>query len=340
MIFSGLILAMTLAALDQSIVNTALPRMARDPDGLAHLSWVVTAFLLSSTIATPIWCTLSDMFGRRTFLMICILLFVAASALCGVAQSMCQLIAFRFLQGIGGGGPMTPSQTVIADVVTPPRAHALPGLLHRRLRLLERRWPADRRRAEPGAGGFHAAQLDLRRAAVLGRRTAQAVHGIALGATGLSLLALLAVNQAGIPWLLRALAVLGLGMGVAMPNTTAIVQNAVPRPWPGIATSSMSFIRSLGVAVPGGVVSGLPGARLDRLASEIDVQPVTDGGMAVIGTLSPELQPGIAEAFRQSIAVSFGIGGAVTGFAFLLAMSLRGTTFSESSTGTSVEEPA
>ncbi|NIY99318.1 MFS transporter [Salipiger sp. HF18] len=125
-----------------------------------------------------------------------------------------------------------------------------------------------------------------------------------------------------------------------MPNTTANVQNAVPRPWLGIATSSMSFIRSLGVAVPGGVMSGLLGARLDRLASEIDVQPVTDGGMAVIGTLSPELQPGIAEAFRQSIAVSFGTGGAVMGLAFLLAMSLRGTTFSESSTGTSVEEPA
>lgn len=119
MIFSGLLLAMILAALDQSIVNTVLPRMASDLGGLAHFSWVVTAFTLSLTIATQIRGKLCDMFGRRTFLVICILPFVAASALCGVARSMGQLIAFRFPQGIGGGGLMTLSRTVIADVVTP-----------------------------------------------------------------------------------------------------------------------------------------------------------------------------------------------------------------------------
>ncbi|MBN8185374.1 MFS transporter [Salipiger thiooxidans] len=110
---------MILAALDQSIVNTVLPRMASDLGGLAHFSWVVTAFTLSLTIATQIRCKLGDMFGRRTFLVICIRLFMAASTLCGVARSMGQLIAFRFLQGMGGGGLMTLSRTVIADVVTP-----------------------------------------------------------------------------------------------------------------------------------------------------------------------------------------------------------------------------
>lgn len=100
MIFSGLFLAMILAALDQSIVNTALPRMAGDLGGLAHLSWVVTAFMLSSAIATPIRGKLGDMFGRRTFMMICILPFVATSALCGVARSMGQLISVS--SGIGG----------------------------------------------------------------------------------------------------------------------------------------------------------------------------------------------------------------------------------------------
>ncbi len=108
---------MILAALDQSIVNSALPRMAGDLGGLVHLSWGITAFMLSWAIATPIRCKLCDMFGRRTFLVICILPFVAASALCGVARSMGQLIAFR--SGIGGGGLMTLWRTVIADVVTP-----------------------------------------------------------------------------------------------------------------------------------------------------------------------------------------------------------------------------
>lgn len=100
MIFSGLLLAMILAALDQSIVNTVLPRMAGDLGGLAHFSWVVTAFTLSWAIATQIRCKLGDMFGRRTFLVICILPFVVASALCGVARSMGQLLAVS--SGIGG----------------------------------------------------------------------------------------------------------------------------------------------------------------------------------------------------------------------------------------------
>ncbi|NVO28947.1 MFS transporter [Donghicola sp. C2-DW-16] len=118
-IFAGLILSMILAALDQSIVNTALPRMASDLGGLAHLSWVVTAFMLASTSATPIWGKMSDMYGRRPFLMGAVLLFLVMSMLCGLAQSMPQLIASRLLQGIGAGGIMTLTQTVISDVVSP-----------------------------------------------------------------------------------------------------------------------------------------------------------------------------------------------------------------------------
>ena len=118
-ILAGLVLSLILASLDQSIVNTALPRMASDLGGLAHLSWVITAFMLSSTIATPIFGKLSDMFGRRNFLLLAIALFVGASALCGLAQTMGQLIAFRFVQGIGAGGIMTLTQTIISDVVGP-----------------------------------------------------------------------------------------------------------------------------------------------------------------------------------------------------------------------------
>ena len=120
-VFAGLILTMIMAALDQSIVSTALPTVVSDLGGLAHMSWVVTAFMLTSTIATPLYGKLSDMFGRRPLLGFSIGMFLFASLLCGVAQSMWQLILFRGLQGIGAGGLMTLSQTVIGDMVTPPR---------------------------------------------------------------------------------------------------------------------------------------------------------------------------------------------------------------------------
>uniref|UniRef100_UPI0011095DAE MFS transporter n=1 Tax=Poseidonocella sp. HB161398 TaxID=2320855 RepID=UPI0011095DAE len=118
-VFAGLLVAMALAALDQSIVNTALPRMASDLGGLSHLSWVVTAFMLANTVSTPIYGKMSDMFGRRPFLLGAVALFLIMSMLCGLAQTMGQLIAFRFVQGIGAGGIMTLSQTVVSDLVTP-----------------------------------------------------------------------------------------------------------------------------------------------------------------------------------------------------------------------------
>jgi len=118
-IMAGLVTAMVLGALDQSVVNTALPRMASDLGGLAHLFWVATAFMLTSTIVTPLYGKLSDMYGRRPLFVTSIVIFLSASVLCGLAQSMGQLIAFRALQGIGGGGLMTLAQTVVADIVPP-----------------------------------------------------------------------------------------------------------------------------------------------------------------------------------------------------------------------------
>lgn len=127
-VFAGLILTMIMAALDQSIVSTALPTVVSDLGGLAHMSWVVTAFMLTSTIATPLYGKLSDMFGRRPLLGFSIGMFLFASLLCGVAQSMWQLILFRGLQGIGAGGLMTLSQTVIGDMVTPQQRGKYQGL--------------------------------------------------------------------------------------------------------------------------------------------------------------------------------------------------------------------
>ena len=94
---AGALLAMLLAALDQNIVNTALPRMVGELGGMAHLSWVVTAFMLTSTTTTPLYGKLSDLYGRRRLFFVAIALFLAGSLMCGAAQSMGQLIGFRAL---------------------------------------------------------------------------------------------------------------------------------------------------------------------------------------------------------------------------------------------------
>jgi EmrB/QacA subfamily drug resistance transporter len=118
-ILSGLLSGMLLAALDQSIVGTALPVIVSDLGGLDHLSWVVTAYLLTSTAATPLWGKISDLYGRRIIFQMTIVIFLVGSALCGLAQSMPQLIAFRALQGIGGGGLMAIALAIIGDVIPP-----------------------------------------------------------------------------------------------------------------------------------------------------------------------------------------------------------------------------
>jgi len=110
---------MMLAALDSSIVNTALPRMVTDLGGLIHLSWVVTAFMLSSTITTPLYGKLSDTFGRRHMFGVSIIIFLLGSVFCGAAQTMAQLIGFRALQGLGAGGLLVLAQAAIGDVVAP-----------------------------------------------------------------------------------------------------------------------------------------------------------------------------------------------------------------------------
>jgi EmrB/QacA subfamily drug resistance transporter len=121
LIISGLLLGMLLAALDQTIVATALPTIAGDLHGLTHLSWIVTAYLLASTASTPLWGKLGDLYGRKTFFQAAIIIFLVGSVLSGLANSMLELILFRALQGIGGGGLLVGAQTIVADVV-PPRA--------------------------------------------------------------------------------------------------------------------------------------------------------------------------------------------------------------------------
>jgi EmrB/QacA subfamily drug resistance transporter len=118
-VFTALMLAILLAALDQTIVATALPTIVGDLGGLSHLSWVVTAYILATTASTPLWGKLGDQFGRKTLFQTSIVIFLVGSALCGQSHSMTELIAFRALQGLGGGGLMVLAQAIIGDVVPP-----------------------------------------------------------------------------------------------------------------------------------------------------------------------------------------------------------------------------
>ena len=118
-VFGALMLGMFLAALDQTIVSTALPTIVGDLGGLDHLSWVVTSYLLASTASTPLYGKLGDMYGRKPMFLAAIVIFLAGSILSGLSQSMGELIAFRGLQGIGAGGLMVGAQAIIADIVPP-----------------------------------------------------------------------------------------------------------------------------------------------------------------------------------------------------------------------------
>src|SRR3954449_4924723 len=117
--FAGLLLAMLLASLDQTIVATALPTIVRDLGGLDQLSWVVTAYLLGATVTMPLWGRATALCGRKPLFLAAIGVFLTGSALSGAAQDLTQLIAFRALQGLGAGGLMTLAMAIVAEIVSP-----------------------------------------------------------------------------------------------------------------------------------------------------------------------------------------------------------------------------
>jgi EmrB/QacA subfamily drug resistance transporter len=127
-IFAALFLVLLLAALDQTIVATALPTIVGELGGLAHLSWVVTAYLLSSTVVSPLYGKFGDLHGRKVVLQVAIVIFLVGSALCGLAQTMMQLILFRVLQGVGGGGLIVTTMAIIGDLIPPRERGRYQGL--------------------------------------------------------------------------------------------------------------------------------------------------------------------------------------------------------------------
>ena len=119
LIIGALMLGMLLAALDQTIVSTALPTIVGDLGGGSHIAWVITAYLLATTVSTPLWGKLGDQYGRKIFFQAAIVIFLIGSVLSGISHSMVELIAFRAIQGLGSGGLMVGAQAIVGDIVSP-----------------------------------------------------------------------------------------------------------------------------------------------------------------------------------------------------------------------------
>jgi MFS family permease len=128
-IFGGLLLVMLLSSLDQTITATALPTIVGDLGGVEHMSWVITAYTLGITIVMPIYGKLGDQFGRKSLYMVSIVIFLLGSFLSALSMNMGELIGFRALQGLGAGGLMVLSMTILADIFTPAERAKRGGIL-------------------------------------------------------------------------------------------------------------------------------------------------------------------------------------------------------------------
>jgi len=477
-VMAGALLAMVLAALDQNIVNTALPRIAGDLGGLAHLSWVVTAFMLTGTTTTPLYGKLSDLYGRRALFFVAILVFLAGSLLCGAAQSMGQLIGFRALQGLGAGGLLTLAQAAVGDVVSPRDRPRYQGLFTGTFALssvagpllgglitsaLSWRWvfyvnlpvgllalvmialglrpqPVSkvvrqidyvgalllagvtasilmwlawggaefdwvswqsagllalttvlfmlflwRERAAPEplirlqlfrnqiyargvavsgmmsfamlgstvflplyfqlvlgmdpavagammlpqvAGMLLTSIVGGQVVARLGRNRPFLLAGIGLEAAALVSLAVFSYLAASPTIFLISMGILGLGMGMGMPNLTVAVQNAVAHRELGAATGAMTFIRSLGGAVGVAASGAVMSQRLSSIAagSSIDLRTLAERGMQASVQLTEAQHAAISDAYRAALTGCFILSGAVMAVAFFLVLGLEEKT--------------
>jgi EmrB/QacA subfamily drug resistance transporter len=474
---AGLLTTMALASLDQNIVSTALPRIVSELGGLAHLAWVITAFMLTATATAPLYGKLSDMYGRRRLFIVAILVFIAGSALCGLARSMTELIVFRGLQGLGAGGLMVLAQTAVADLVPPRQRGRYQGLFtgvfalcsvagpvlggvitdalswrwifyvnlpvgavalslilvalprSKRPRVAHRidylgavllttmtaalllllswggtvaAWSSptivgfalgaaalfvlllarERVAAEPilplplfrnrvfavaiavvtvnatalfgafvflptffqlvqGKSPSHAGLLTAplmaglivasviggRLVSAFGRYKALSMLGLALSIAGFVAIAAAAREAAPVPVIEAALVVTGAGLGLVMPNLTVAIQNAVAPEMLGVATSAVSFFRSLGgafgVALSGSLLTGRVDAALAAAGSAADAaRRAVSGGAGGIAALPPELHGLVAAAYHRAIGTTFATGAVIAGVGLALLLLL------------------
>jgi EmrB/QacA subfamily drug resistance transporter len=474
---AGLLTTMALASLDQNIVSTALPRIVGELGGLAHLPWVITAFMLTATATAPVYGKLSDMHGRRPLFVVAITVFIAGSALCGLARSMTGLILFRGLQGLGAGGLMVLAQTAIADLVPPRQRGRYQGLFSgvfalcsvtgpvlggvitdalswrwifyvnlpvgmvalsliliglprtERPRVVHRidypgavlltlmtaalllllswggtvaAWSSptivglglgaaalfvlllarERVAAEPilplplfrnrvfavaitvvaitatalfgafvflptffqlvqgkspsdaglltaplMAGLIVASVIGGRLVSALGRYKRLSMLGLGLAVAGLAAIATAARAAAPLPAIEAALVVTGAGLGLVMPNLTVAIQNAVPPGMLGVATSAVTFFRSLGgafgVALSGSLLTSRVDASLAAAGSVADAaRRAVAGGAGGIAAMPPELHSLVAAAYRQAIGTTFATGAVIAGFGLVLLLLL------------------
>jgi MFS family permease len=441
---AGLLTTMALASLDQNIVSTALPRIVGELGGLAHLPWVITAFMLTATATAPVYGKLSDMHGRRPLFVVAITVFIAGSALCGLARSMTGLILFRGLQGLGAGGLMVLAQTAIADLVPPRQRGRYQGLFSGVFALcsvtgpvlggvitdaLSWRWifyvnlpvgmvalslillglpRTERPRVVHRIDYPRAVLLTLMTAALLlllswggtvaawssptivglglgaaalfvlllarervaaepilplplfrnrvfavaitvvaitatalfgafvflptlvsalGRYKRVSMLGLGLAVAGLAAIATAARAAAPLLAIEAALVVTGAGLGLVMPNLTVAIQNAVPPGMLGVATSAVTFFRSLGgafgVALSGSLLTSRVDASLAAAGSVADAaRRAVAGGAGGIAAMPPELHSLVAAAYRQAIGTTFATGAVIAGFGLVLLLLL------------------
>ena len=344
-VITGIILCMLLAALDQTVVIPAVPAIARDLHSYEHLAWIVTAYLLTSTAATPIFGKLSDTHGRRALMTPAILIFIVASILCALAQSLPQLIVFRGLQGIGGGGLFAMAQASIADVVSPRERGRYQGYL-------AGTW-AFASIAGPVIGGYVTDDLSwrwvfwfnlplgllaiylcdraLRLIVVVPRRSRIDGMGAVLLTCGISaLLLMLSWGGSTYPWLsmpVLALGLLGIGLLVAL----AMQERRATDPLlpPRLFTNDI-FLRGVGVAFFAAF-----GLFVATFLLPLDFQLLHGFGAEASGLLiMPFLVSSTAGAYAAGVLTRrFGkakpvilCGLVAAAFGFLLLMTTRATT--------------
>ena len=341
LVFSGLMSGMLLAALDQTIVATALPTIVGDLGGLNHLSWVVTAYLLAATTSTPLYGKISDLYGRKAVFQAAIVIFVVGSLLAGVARTMGELVAFRAVQEQRAAEPLLPPRlfrnrvfNVSAAVLFIVGVAMFGSLVFLPVFL----------QIVVGASATNSGLLLL--PMMLGIITASITSGRIISRTGrykLFPVVGTAVMTIGVGLLSRmdasttqltasfAMVVLGLGLGMVMQVLILVAQNATHPRDLGTATSAATFFRSMGgsfgVAVFGAILTNrlafyLPRLVPGRAAAGIDAE-LLQSSPARIRALPAPVRDGVVQAVADSMHVVFLAAVPITALAFVVVLFLR-----------------